>query len=61
MSENVFTLSKREQRAIIAIVLALLIGTLVLHFRGLRTEAARPEQQSSPSAAPAEEEQDATR
>jgi hypothetical protein len=35
--ENIFTLTRREQRAIIAIVLALLTGTLVKHYRSLRT------------------------
>ncbi|MEY2546841.1 MAG: hypothetical protein QOG48_1958 [Verrucomicrobiota bacterium] len=54
MSENIFTLSKREQRAAIAIVLALLIGTLAVHLRSLRSEIRAP---ASSTAPPPQEEQ----
>jgi hypothetical protein len=53
MSENVFTLTKREQRAIVAIILALLVGTFAVHFRSLRTEL--PKAAPSASTPPQEE------
>ncbi|GEM_PF-4608246 len=48
MSENIFTLSKREQRAAIAIVLAILVGTLVVHYRSLRSDTQPPTPPASP-------------
>lgn len=42
MRETIFTLTRREQRAIIAIVLALVMGTLVKHYRSLRTRMPTP-------------------
>jgi hypothetical protein len=49
MSDNIFTLSKREQCAAIAIILALLIGTLGAHFRSLRSDIPAPAQSTAPT------------
>ena len=49
MKENIFTLTKREQRAIIAIVLALLIATTVVHYRSLRSNLSPPTVSTAPT------------
>lgn len=52
MNENIFSLTKREQRAIIGIVLLLLLGTLVMHFRSLRQPIPIAKPAASPNVAP---------
>jgi hypothetical protein len=54
--QNIFTLSKREQRAAIAIILALLLATFALHYRSLRSPIAPPAK--TPAATPLEEQTD---
>jgi hypothetical protein len=39
---NIFSLTKREQRVVIIIVLALLSGTMASHFRTLRSKVPAP-------------------
>jgi hypothetical protein len=39
---QIFALTKREQRVVIAIVLALLAGTIAMHYRGLRSDISPP-------------------
>lgn len=54
MKENIFTLTRREQRAIIAIILLLLIGTVIAHYQSLQSDMpAAPSSSISPT--PAEE------
>ena len=48
--ENIFTLTKREQRIVIVIVSALIAGTIATHYRYSRSSSDAPTNQ--PSATP---------